>query len=33
MPVGTHPYLLVAGDGNPITVLGLARLGARRGEI
>jgi hypothetical protein len=33
MPVGTHTHLLVVGVGNLIAVLGLARLGARRGEI
>jgi hypothetical protein len=33
MPVGTHPHLLVVGVGNPIAVRGLARLGARRGEM
>jgi hypothetical protein len=33
MPVGTQPHLLVLGACNPIAVLGLARLGARRGEI
>jgi hypothetical protein len=33
MPVGTHPHLLVVGAGNPIAVLGMARLGARRGGI
>jgi hypothetical protein len=32
-PVGTHPNLLVVGVGNPIAVPGLARFGARRGEI
>jgi hypothetical protein len=33
MPVVTHPHLRVVGVGNPIAMLGLARLGVRRGEI
>jgi hypothetical protein len=33
MPVSTHPHLLVVGAGNLTAVLGMARLGARRGEI
>jgi hypothetical protein len=32
MPVGTHPSLLVVGDGNTITMPSMARYGARRGE-
>jgi hypothetical protein len=31
-PAGTHLHLHVVGVGNPITVQGLARLEARRGE-
>jgi hypothetical protein len=31
-PVGTHPHLFVVGVGNPIAVLCLVRLGAKRVE-
>jgi hypothetical protein len=33
MPVGTHPHLLAVGVGNPMAVLCLAWMGARRDEI
>jgi hypothetical protein len=33
MPTGTHPHVLVVGDGNPIAMPGMARLGARWGKI
>jgi hypothetical protein len=29
-PAGTHPHLRVVGNGNPMAVSGLARLGSRR---
>jgi hypothetical protein len=33
MPIGTQPHLILVGDGSPIAVPCLARLGARRSEI
>jgi hypothetical protein len=33
MAVGTHIHLFVLGVGNPIVVIDMARLGARRGAI
>jgi hypothetical protein len=33
MLVGTHPHVIVVGTGNPIAMLGVARVGSRRGEL